>query len=72
MSTINQKLGLRPATRKRPMMRGVGKDAALVARTSRQCHCGHRWVIENVIHGVRRSMCCWCHAFDDQIEGTSV
>jgi ribosomal protein S27AE len=58
---INEKLGLKPVTRRRPMMRDAGKDAAAAIKTSRTCpECGAGWVLDNVIRGRRRLMCSRC------------
>ena len=60
-SKINQKLGLKPNTRKRAMMKGAGKDAAARIRTSRACpQCPHRWIVVNVILGAELALCAWC------------
>jgi len=60
MSTINQKLGLRRAS-KRHMMRLPKTLHERTALTSAQCpECSRRGVIENVIHGRRQRCCTWC------------
>lgn len=62
MSRINEKLGLKPAGVRR-QMKDAGKTPEAAVKTSRFCPaCGHRWVLENVIHGQRRLLCAWCSA----------
>lgn len=60
MTSINEKLGLRRA-RKRRMMNLPKNISTRADLTAAQCPaCGARGVIENVIHGKRRRMCVWC------------
>ena len=62
MSSINQKLGLKAAGKRRQMNLPKSRSDA-AAMTSRQCpHCGHAWVIQNAIRGVTKRMCAWCSA----------
>lgn len=57
---INQKLGLRPAG-KRKMMNLPKNRHEASALTSAQCPgCTQRGVIENAVHGRRLRCCTWC------------
>jgi hypothetical protein len=60
VSSINHKLGLKPAG-KRSMMKLPKDAAARNALTAAQCPaCQARGVRESVIHGVRTRVCSWC------------
>lgn len=66
MSRINQKLGLKPAGKRR-QMKDVRKVSPVDAKllTSIQCpRCGHAWIVETVIHGKPTRMCAWCSNFE--------
>jgi hypothetical protein len=60
VTSINKKLGLKPAG-KRPMMKGTGKDAVARKLTSMICpKCPHRWLLVSVTRGIETALCAWC------------
>jgi hypothetical protein len=59
MSRINEKLGLKPATRKR----AIARDARHPEITRLRCvdpACNDSWILENVIHGKVQRNCARC------------
>lgn len=63
MTTINEKLGFKPAG-KRSMMNLPDSRAEAADLTSARCPSCHRTgAIENVIHKKRTRMCTWCNTF---------
>lgn len=65
VSKINDKLGLRPAGKRRMM--NIPKDRAVRDQlTSAKClECGHSWHVQNVINGRLLRMCAWCSRTTD-------
>jgi len=69
MSRINEKLGLKPAGKRRMM--NLPKDRAQAADlTAAQCpKCGQRGAIECLVHDRRRRFCTWCnHGWEPEEE----
>lgn len=67
---INQKLGLRPATRQRAMMH----DARSPHITRLQCvfeDCRDRWILENIVHGQAIRNCARCGRRQPMAEATA-
>lgn len=62
MSSINQKLGIRPAGRRRMMALPTDRAAAADLTAAKCPDCGQRGVIQHVIHGKKTRMCSWCSA----------
>lgn len=63
MSTINQKLGFKPAPRRAYMNLPDSRAEAANLTGARCPACGRTGAIENVIHGKRTRMCTWCPTF---------